>query len=79
MQENAGLIPGLGRYLGEGNDIPLSILAWEIPWTEESVGLQSMGSKRAGRDLATKQQQLATYDATHPKHLRENFSLGTRI
>ena len=23
-----------------------SILAWEIPWTEESVGLQSMGSQR---------------------------------
>ena len=23
-----------------------SILAWEIPWTEEIGGLQSMGSKR---------------------------------
>ena len=23
-----------------------SILAWEIPWTEEPGGLQSMGSKR---------------------------------
>ena len=23
-----------------------SILAWKIPWTEESRGLQSMGSKR---------------------------------
>ena len=23
-----------------------SILAWRIPWTEESGGLQSMGSKR---------------------------------
>ena len=22
-----------------------SILAWEIPWTEEPVGLQSMGSQ----------------------------------
>ena len=27
-----------------------SILAWEIPWTEESGGLQSMGSKRVGHD-----------------------------
>ena len=27
-----------------------SILAWEIPWTEESGGLQSMGSQRAGHD-----------------------------
>ena len=23
-----------------------SILAWEIPWTEETGGLQSMGSQR---------------------------------
>ena len=25
-----------------------SILAWEIPWTEEPGGLQSMGGKRVG-------------------------------
>ena len=25
-----------------------SILAWEISWTEESAGLQSMGSQKAG-------------------------------
>ena len=31
-----------------------NILAWEIPWTEESGGLQSMGFKRVtGHDLAT--------------------------
>ena len=33
-----------------------SILAWEIPWTEEPGRLQSMGSPRVGHDLATKQQ-----------------------
>ena len=33
-----------------------SILAWEIPRTEEPGGLQFMGSKRAGHDLMTKQQ-----------------------
>ena len=27
-----------------------SILAWEIPWTEEPSGLQSMGSQRVGHD-----------------------------
>ena len=27
-----------------------SILAWEIPWTEEPDGLQSMRTKRVGRD-----------------------------
>ena len=25
-----------------------NILAWEIPWTEEPGGLQSMGSQRVG-------------------------------
>ena len=30
-----------------------SILAWEIPWTEEPDGLQFMGSQRVGHDLAT--------------------------
>ena len=30
-----------------------SILAWKIPWTEESGGLQSTGSQRAGHNLAT--------------------------
>ena len=32
------------------------ILAWEIPWTEESGGLQSMGSQKNKHDLATKKQ-----------------------
>ena len=27
-----------------------SILAWEIPWTEEPGGLQSLGSRRVGHD-----------------------------
>ena len=27
-----------------------SILAWEIPWTEEPEGLQSMGLQRVGHD-----------------------------
>ena len=30
-----------------------STLAWKIPWTEESGGLQSMGSQRVRRDGAT--------------------------
>ena len=29
-----------------------SLLAWRIPWTEESGGLQSVGSQRVGRDRA---------------------------
>ena len=34
-----------------------SILAWEIPWTEEPVELQFKGSQRVGDALATKRQQ----------------------
>ena len=30
-----------------------NILAWEIPWTEEPGGLQSVGSQRVGHDWAT--------------------------
>ena len=35
-----------------------STLAWEIPWTEESGGLQFTGLQRVGHDLATKQQHI---------------------
>ena len=30
--------------------IHFRILAWRFPWTEESGGLQSMGSQRVGQD-----------------------------
>ena len=33
-----------------------SVLAWEIPWTEEPGGLESMGLQGLGHDSATKQQ-----------------------
>ena len=38
-----------------------NILAWEILWTEEPGGLQSMGLQRIGHDLATEQQLLKLY------------------
>ena len=47
---DSGLIPGSGRFPGEGNGYPLHILAWTILWTEEPSGLQSMGSQRVGCD-----------------------------
>ena len=31
------------------------IVAWEIPWTEEPGGPQSMGSQRVAHNLVTKQ------------------------
>ena len=36
--------------LEKGMAIHSSILAWRIPWTEDTGGLQSMGSKRLGHD-----------------------------
>ena len=41
-----------------------SILAWRIPWTEESGGLQSMGLQRVRQDLVTEQQQAANIVAS---------------
>ena len=43
-----------------------SILAWEIPWTEEPGGLQSTGLQRIGRNLVTKEQQ-QEQPFTHPQ------------
>ena len=42
-------IPGLRRSPEEEMVTHSSILAWEIPWTEEPRGLQSMGLQRVGR------------------------------
>ena len=39
----SGLTPGKRRSPREGNCNPYRILAWKIPWTEEPVGLPSMG------------------------------------
>ena len=36
--------------LEEGMATHSSVLAWRIPWTEESGGLQSMGLQRVGHD-----------------------------
>jgi len=36
---DTGSILGLGRSPGEGNMLPSSTLAWEIPWKGEPGGL----------------------------------------
>ena len=46
--EDVGLIPRWGRSLEKEMATNSSILAWEIPRTEEPGGLQSMGSQRIG-------------------------------
>ena len=49
-----------------------SILAWEIPWTEEPGGLQSMGSQRVRHDLATKT-TITLSILAHEKPLSHDF------
>ena len=46
---NAGSIPELGQYPGKGSGSPLQ---WEIPWTEEPDGPQSMGSQESRTQLS---------------------------
>ena len=55
MQETWVLSLGQETPLEEEMTTFFSILAWDIPWTEEPGGLQSMESQRVGYDLATKQ------------------------
>ena len=42
---DAGSISGSRRFPGEGMTTHSSILAYEIPWTEEPGRLQSMGTE----------------------------------
>ena len=44
---------GQGDSLEKGMVTHSSILAWRIPWTEESGGLQFTGSQRVGHDWVT--------------------------
>ena len=44
---HVGLIPGLERSVEGGLENYSSILAWEIPWTEEPGRLQSTGSQES--------------------------------
>ena len=48
-----GSNPGQGKSPREGNGYPLHYSPWRIAWREEPVGLQSMGSQRAGHDRVT--------------------------
>ena len=50
MQETQVQSLGWEGLLEKGMAIHSSILAWRIPWTEESGGLQSRGSRRVGHD-----------------------------
>ena len=46
MQETQVRLLGWENTLAEGMVTHYSILVWELPWTEEPGGLQSMGLQR---------------------------------
>ena len=48
MQETWVLSLGWEETLEKGIAAHFTILAWKIPWTEETGQLQSMGSQRVG-------------------------------
>ena len=43
-----------------------SILAWRIPWAEESGGIQSMGSQRAGRERRRLRRRTGAGERSYP-------------
>ena len=47
---DASLIPVWGRSPGGSHSDHSSILAWRIPWTEETGGLQFTGLQRVRHD-----------------------------
>ena len=55
---DVGLIPGWEDPLEEEMTTHSGILAWKIAWTEDLEGCSSRDRKRAGHDLATKQQYI---------------------
>ena len=66
-------VPSLGREdpleKGMATHSHSSVLAWEIPWTEEPGGLQPMGSQRVGHHLVNKQ-QIGPYRLVGSSHIQ---------
>ena len=60
-----GFHPRVGKSPRGGNANHSTILAWEIPWTEEPVGLQSIGSQKS----QTQVRRLSTHTCLGCLHL----------
>ena len=58
-----------------------SILALEIPWTEEPCGLHTTGSQRARHNLTTKQQQILTIQRQIGYRIccQKTYNLGSEV
>ena len=66
---DSGSISGWEDPLEKERATRSSILAWRIPWTGETGGLQSMGSERVQHDWAT---------FTFTRYITTAFTLTTR-
>ena len=53
-----------------------SILAWEIPWTNEQWTCRPKGHKRVSHDWATKQQKQADWAAKYSEDLKFPMGFG---
>ena len=62
--------------LEKGMATPSSILAWEIPWAEDSDGLHFMGLKRVGHDLVTN--TFTFKEGTMRRHFLPPFHVRTQ-
>ena len=54
-------LSNIGLTLKKKMATPSSILTWEIPWTEEPGGLQSIDSQRVRYNWATKHAHAITH------------------
>ena len=67
---------GQEHHLEEGMATHSSILAWEIPWTEEPGGLYSMGSQRVGHDLEMTKWQQYPCHKLRKIHILKHFAIS---
>ena len=74
MQETGVRFLGQGDPLEKEMETHSSILAWEIPWTEEPGGLQSMGLQKSQTGLSGKEQQLLIYSVVLVLSVHQNKS-----
>ena len=71
LPANAGDIRTRVRTQGQGDSLEeemathSSILDWKIPWTEQSDGLQSLGSQRVGHNWAHTHTKEPVNNCTH--------------
>ena len=72
-ERDSGSIPGSGKSPGEGTATHSSILAWEIPQTEDPGRLQSMRSQKSRTRLNNNE------DGKTSTKARENRGFDSRM